>query len=62
MHGALGYPEVITNIKYANVTTMALELRVGVERVSSDIIQNVKDGAYVGTVIDPVHRSMGLDE
>ena len=41
---------------------MPLELRAGVERVSSDIIQDVEDGAYVGTAIDTFRRSMGLNE
>ena len=62
LHGALGYPEVITNIKYANVTTMPLELRAGDERIESDITQDVQDGVYLCAAVDTFRRSVGLDE
>ena len=62
LHAQLGYPEVITNVKFANVTTMPLELRAGVERIESDITQSVQDGAYLCAAVDAFRRSVGLDE
>ena len=52
LHSVLGYSEVITNVKYATVTTMPLELRVEDERIESDNTQEVEDGAYIGTALD----------
>ena len=62
LHAQLGYPEVITNVKVSNVNTMSLELRTGVDRIESDITQDVEDGAYFCAAVDNFRRSVGLDE
>ena len=48
-------------MKYTNVITIPLESRVGVERIESDITQDVEDG-YLCAAVDNFRRSVGLDE
>ena len=61
LHGMLGYPEVITNLIFAPITTMPLELRAGI-RVDSDTVDVLEDGAFIGSAVDSFRRSLDMDE
>ena len=56
----LGYAEVITNLIFAPVTTMPLELRAGI-RVDSDTVDVLEDGAFIGSAVDSFRRSLDMD-
>ena len=61
LYSMLGYPEVITNLIFAPITTMPLELRAGI-RVDSDTVDVLEDGAFIGSAVDSFRRSLDMDE
>ena len=62
VHMMLKYPEVVTNLKFVNIATTAIELRSEFI-VETDIVEEVKDGIYAGTTFMESFRiSLELDE
>jgi len=62
LHAILRYPEVITNLIFAAITTMPLELRAGI-KVDSDMVDVLEDGAFIGSAVDSFRRALGdMDE
>ena len=56
MHVMLKYPEVVTNLEFIHITTLLLELRVGIiiETYSNT---DLEYGAYAHTIIDNIPNS-----
>eukprot|EP00957_Ditylum_brightwellii_P189039 14390964-Ditylum_brightwellii.AAC.1 len=49
LHVMLKYPFIVTNLEFIKVTTMPLELRVGIATTVDD---NTEDGAYICSVVE----------